>query len=473
MKLKLDQVTFHPFSHEDWSGRVFSWEGGVYRAISGERAPFYEHLLSQGILRDLIRQQLLIDTEISDLELDGYAFVLKHRTVPFVSHCYEWCGEMLKAAALAVLELERELLKQGLTLQDAHPYNVLFTGPMPVWVDLGSLVPVSPGEPWRPYEEFLAYYTRPLKIIAAGHAGIARSLLRNGGSELGVGVQQRDLEAITGVGFADMIKNRAKAGARAVAREVFPSTLRAFASRATRSIPRSLPFGGTKETISTVDNAIQDIESIHLAQPSTIWSNGYGKNFPDFGSTTDWTIKQHSVAQILFKKKPASVIDIGSNRGWYSQLAARNGAQVVSVDRNESSVTRLFFDAVTGELPILPLVVDFRTLNPMMAWAAAPGDAYVDRLRCDMVLALALVHHLVFEQRLNFELSIRGLSAFAKKCLLVEFIGREDRCVRERLSDRFSWYTLENFSSALRREFREVTRFPSDEEHRWVLLCER
>jgi hypothetical protein len=473
MKVAAEQVAFHPFSQGDWSGRVFWWEAGLYRAISAERAPFYEHLLSGGILRDLIQRQLLIETEISDLELDGYALVLKHRTVPFVSHCYEWCGEMLKAAARAVLQLERELLKHGLTLQDAHPYNVLFAGPTPIWVDLGSLVPVHSGEPWHAYEEFLAYYTRPLKIMAAGHAGIARSLLRNGGSELGVGVQQRDLEAITGITPADMIKNKAKAGAKAVARKVFPSMFRGLGSRATQSIPRLLPFGATTEAISAVEKAIQAIESIRLVQPSTIWSNGYVTDFPDFVTTTDWTTKHHSVAQILSAKKPGSVLDMGSNRGWYSQLAARNGAQVVSVDRNEHAVTRLFFDSVARQLPILPLVADFRTLNPMMAWASAPGIGYVDRLRCDMVLALAVVHKLVFEQHLNFDLIVSGLSAFASECLAVEFFDRDDRYVREQLGDQFSWYNFENFLIALRHEFREVTKFPSDEKHRWVLLCER
>jgi SAM-dependent methyltransferase len=471
MKLEPDQVVFHPLSG-DWSGRVFSWEGRLYRAILGERARFYEHLLSAGILSDLTRRQLLVDTDIADLQLDGYALVLKHRTVPFISHCYEWCGEMLKAAALSVLQLERELLKYGLTLQDAHPYNVLFVGPMPIWVDLGSLVPACSGEPWHAYEEFLAYYTRPLKIMAAGHAGIARSLLRNGGSEVGVGIQQRDMEAITGTAFAEMIK-KARTGAKAVARTVVPSMLRPVASRAIGSLPRSLPFRGTKELISSIDNAIQEITSIRLVQSSTIWSNCCSADFPDFVATADWTKKHRSVAQILSAKKPGSVLDIGSNRGWYSQLAARSGAQVVSVDFDEPSVTKLFFDAVTGELSILPLVADFRNLNPMLAWAAAPGGAPVDRLRCDMVLALALVHHLVFEQHLNFDLIVGGLSAFAGQYLVIEFIGREDRYVRERFSGQFSWYDLENFSTTLRREFREVKKFPSDEEHRWVLLCER
>src|SRR5215469_6274350 len=134
MKVAVEQVTFHPFSNGDWSGRVFSWEGGLYRAISDERASFYKRLLLQGTLRDMMGRRILVETEITDLELDGYALVLKHRIIPFVSHCYEWCGEMLKAAALTVLGLERELLKYRLTLQDMHPYNVLFDGPTPVWV---------------------------------------------------------------------------------------------------------------------------------------------------------------------------------------------------------------------------------------------------------------------------------------------------------------------------------------------------
>ena len=101
MKLVADQVAFHPFSNGDWSGRVFSWGGGLYRAIGWERAPFYERLFSEGALRDLMRRQLLVHTEIADLELEGYALVLKHRTVPFVSHCYEWCGEMPKVISTA------------------------------------------------------------------------------------------------------------------------------------------------------------------------------------------------------------------------------------------------------------------------------------------------------------------------------------------------------------------------------------
>jgi hypothetical protein len=472
MKLKLDQVAFHPFSQGDWSGRVFLWEGGLYRAISGERAPFYEDLLSDGTFRDLIRRELLVGTEIAELELDGYALVLKHRTIPFASHCYEWCGEMLKAAALSVLRLERELLIHGLTLQDAHPYNILFDGPTPIWVDLGSLVPVCRGEPWYAYEEFLAYYTRPLKIIATGYPGIARSLLRNGGSKLGIGVQQADMEAITGTAFADVIE-RAKRRAKEVASKALPAILRQLARRAVRSVSVSMRSAGTEEPITNIESAIREIETMRLVHTCTASPNCDSEDFPDFATTTGWTEKHCSVAQIISVKRPRSLLDIGSGCGWYSQFAARNGAQVVSIDCNETSVTKVFFDAVGQQLPILPLVADFRSLNPMTAWAAAPGQAYVDRLRCEMVLALGLVHHLVFEQRMNFDLIVRGLSAFARDCLVIEFRGREDPWVRDRPNDRFSWYNLENFLTALKCEFREVKKFPADNKHRCVLLCEK
>ncbi len=461
MKLLADQVVFHPFSYGDWTGRVFSWEGGIYRAISSERAAFYEHLLSQGILRDLIRRQLLIDTEITGLELAGYALVLKHRTVPFVSHCYEWCGEMLKAAALSVLQLERELLNYGLTLQDAHPYNVLFDGPTPVWVDLGSLVPFCRGEPWHAYEELLAYYARPITIMAAGHRQIARCLLRDTKS----GIVQRDVEAITGTCLA-----KTTVAVKALARRAVPPILRPFVRRPVRSILQSEPLTEKKELIGRIDNTIHQIESIRLA-PAVL--NTECGDTSDLATTTDWTIKQRTVAQILSANAPRTVLDIGANGGWYSRLAARNGAQVVSVDRDETSVTKVFFDAVRGRLPILPLVADFRNLNPLMAWSAAPGQAYVDRFGCEMVLALSLVHHLVFEQHLNFELIAHGLSAFARKCLVVEFVGREDEYARQWFTSRFSWYTLENLLTALKQKFREVTTFPSDKEHRYVLLCER
>jgi SAM-dependent methyltransferase len=464
MKLDNCEVAFHPLSEgADGTGRVFWWEGELYRAISNDHAAFYQHLLSDGILHSLARRNLVIDTEPTNLELDGYPLVLKQRTVPFVSYYYEWCGEMLKAAALSVLELEKELENNGLALVDPNPWNILFAGTTPLWVDLGSIRPARFGDPQRAYEDFSAFYTRPLRIMAAGFEHVARCLLRDGFR----GVDQREVAALTEIDSAKMIQ-AAKQGAKSVARRVVPSTLRPFVRRAAHHRPKP-----ACDAMGTIERAAHDLDKINLVQRPTSWSGYYlDSEFPDFISTVGWTEKMHSILRILSAKKPASVLDLGSNRGWYSQLAARNGAHVVTLDSDETSVTNLYFDAVREQLSILPLVGDFCHLSPTMA---GRGVAPAERLRCDMVMALAIVHHLVRSLSLPFEVIIRDIAALTGKWLVIEFVGREDIHNRDAIKAHwyFSRYTLDNFLVALKREFHKIDIFPSDAEHRRILLCER
>jgi hypothetical protein len=467
MKLDKSEVVFHPLSGIDWRGRLFWWKGGLYRAIHRDHVSFYEYLLSAGIVRNLVRRKLLIDTEATDLQLDGYGLVLEHHTVPFVSYCYEWCGEMLKAAALSVLELEKELLHYGLALVDPQPQNVLFLGTTPVWIDLGSLIPASQivTRNWNPYEEFSAHFTRPLQIMAAGHSRVARCLLRDGYP----GVQEREVQAIADTASAEMIRN-AKATAKAFARKVIPSPLRPFVRRTVHELAHPASLEAAWEPISSVRRAVKDIEKIRLIQPSTESSNDYGDaGFPDFRSTTDWTPKQHSILRVLSAKKPDSVLDTSSSRGWYSQLAAHNGAQVVSVDFDEAAVVRLFFDAVAAELPILPLMLDFGKMGLPMAMTNVPGLAPAERLRCDMVLALAPIHHLALTAS-HFNMIVTHLSAFARKWLVIECVGGDDIEFVGRVKE---WYTLNDLLGALNKEFGKIERFPSDKEPRTILLCER
>ena len=59
---------------------------------------------------------------------------------------------MLKEAALLTLDLCIRLAEKELTLQDAHPWNILFDGHHPVFIDLGSITPVRPDIIWAPYQ---------------------------------------------------------------------------------------------------------------------------------------------------------------------------------------------------------------------------------------------------------------------------------------------------------------------------------
>jgi len=90
-----------------------------------------------------------------------------------------------------------------------------------------------------------------------------------------------------------------------------------------------------------------------------------------------------------------------------------------------------------------------------------------------MVLALGLVHLLVFKYYVPFEQIVETLATFARRWLLVEFISREDGEVRNLWWDWLSWYTLDQFQAVLGRYFNNITILPSHPQRRILLLCEK
>jgi hypothetical protein len=96
-----------------------------------------------------------------------------------------------------------------------------------------------------------------------------------------------------------------------------------------------------------------------------------------------------------------------------------------------------------------------------------------ERLQADLVLALALVHHLVFSYRFEFQAIVAALAAFTRRALLVEFVPPDDEHVGRWRPETRPWYALAGFEAALRAEFARVDVFPSHPEPRVLLLCSR
>ena len=172
------ELEHHPLSYADPNGRLFTWRGELYRGVYPARAAFYEQLFAGGVASILIQKGLMIDAEPTALAAEGFGLVLKCRRVPFVSYPFEWSAEMLRSAALLLLDLERELSKHGMTLQDGQSWNVLFDGTTPVYVDWGSIAPSTAG-PWNGEADFRGFFLYPLQFMDAGHRRLARRLMHD------------------------------------------------------------------------------------------------------------------------------------------------------------------------------------------------------------------------------------------------------------------------------------------------------
>jgi hypothetical protein len=438
MKLEPKDIQFDPASYVDSNGRLFRFNGEIYRAISPAIAPTYCELIQNKQL-DILFEKGLIETEISDLTLDGYGAVLKHRQLPFISFGFEWCTAMLKDAALLVLDFSLELAKLNLELQDANPWNVIFEGCRPKYVDFGSIVPIQSSQSWLPQEEFIKCFLNPLYLIDLGYRKQASKLMQDYKKW---GVTDRDMFSI-------------------LRGHHLPLWL-------VRNLP--IEFATKKERIQTLVTFREFIENIPVRLPSTEWSEYY-QNEARLDEPNSWNLKQSQVADIVLKLQPKSLLDIGSNSGWYSQLAARNGSQVVAFDVDETCINNLY-KSCDYQTDILPLVIDFCHPTPAHGKNLEFASA-TQRLKCEMVLALAVVHHLVFKQSETFENITSKLAGFTNKWLLIEFIPKEDRYVSEWYNDNFSWYTNDNFVRALQQHFSKITTFPSNRLPRTLLLCEK
>ena len=465
-----EEMIFNPLSFGDPNGRLFRWNEQLYRAIKPEVAGFYRDLLSNGTIQKLTGHGL-VETEVTDLEIDGHGLILKHREIPVVSYPPEWCAAMLKDASLVTLDLMKNLADENLMLQDAHPWNILFDGTKPVFVDLGSIIPIGSSSHWVAADEFRRFFLHPLMLMAEGHGRVARWLLH----DYDQGVLQSEAIALSRIARRCFRPSRFREGVVRMGRQIVPLGLKGFLKERLRGAKAVVRRNTSPSQCmrQETDHLRSLVEELPMADTRTEWSDYDRDCFPSFTPTAQWTPKHTSVQNVISTLQPSTLLDLGSNRGWFSQLAARQGVCVIASDVDEPAITKLYHDARAEHLGILPILLDFKYPEPGFGLRNEMFAPAIKRFRSDMVMALALVHHLVFKHRLNFEQIIAGLSPFVGRHLLVEFIAPEDRYVREWNPERFPWYSLGRFQAVLKREYSSITPFPSNLEHRTLLLCER
>lgn len=440
--LSSNQLAFHPLSYGDQNGRVFWFEGRLYRGIAPRLTELYRKLISDGTVTRLVKKGLMVETGPADLKVEGYPLVLQHQAIPFVSYAFEWCALMLKAAALLTLDLELELCQAGLTLQDAHPWNVLFDGTRPYWVDFGSIVPARSTEVWRAHDEFCHLLLYPLLVMAEGHHRVARRLLVDSDD----GITQAEAVALTGHSRSRSVLESVGHTALSLGRVIVPRGLRGLLRQ------RHASRNAQTDRLGFLQALREQVATIRMRPPLHRAMDG----------RQDWPAKSEAgaamaVEQAVSEARAESVLEVSYGSPFYSEPAARRGVRVVAMSVDEMHVQRLYETAAEAKLPILPLVMDFRCPSPAYGLCGQTAAAASERLVCDVAVALGCTHVLGVRYRLNFDQVARGLASFCRQGALVDFVAGDHPVTRAYLENGdFSWYTAANLKAALGRHFRMV-----------------
>ena len=432
-------------SFRDPDSRVFVEEDAVYRVLSRDGWEDWLALSATPLVNDdrLIATEPAELGDLPELAAGPAAGALKHEKVPFVSYPYEWPFSMLKDAALLQLELGRRALTHDLTLKDASAYNVQFNGAKPVFVDVGSFERLREGEPWAGYRQFCMLFLYPLMLQA--YRGMPYHALLRG-----------SLDGITPAEARALLPRRRRG---VLTHAVLHARLEARYGDA-REVRRDLKRAGFGKAL--LDANLRKLEKrvrrLEFKPGRTAWTE-YGRS--NTYSDEEAARKAEFVRAAAARHPGGLVWDLGCNDGTYSRVAAEHAATVVAVDADHATVDGLY-RALRAEdrTDILPLVMSVTDPSPDLGWRGLERARPERRGTPDLVLALALIHHVVITGNVpvgEFVARLRSLES----ALVIEFPDRDDAMEQKLLSGKVEKanpdYERETFERALGERF-EVER---------------
>lgn len=435
-------------SYRDRSGRVFRRDGGIYRGLRKDALDTWRAVAEKPFYRDLERERKVVATTEGSRELaPEWEGVLQHERVPVVSYAYEWPFGMLRRAALLQLEILDRALTDGITLRDATTFNIQWIGGRPVFIDVLSFAPLAAGALWTGYRQFCEQFLYPLL-----------------------------LEAYKGIPFQPWLRGRLDGiDAEAASRLLMPSKMfragvlkhvylhaalqRSMRARTSMSVEREIRTQNqlhSRELIrANVRNLTKTIDGLRVAAASD-WTGYEGTHSY---SSEDRAAKEQFVVDALRDSRPRVTFDIGCNTGAFSEIAAAHSESVIGADSDPQVVEHVF---ARGHERILPLVWDLADPSPGLGWRGRERPPLHERLRPDLTLALALIHHLVLGRNILLAEVVEELASFGGDAV-IEWVDRTDP-MAARLLDRkdelFEDYTLANFEQQLARAFLIERRLP-------------
>lgn len=448
-------------SFRDPSGYLFIDDGVLYRRVERAYAAHFEKLVSSGLHDALVAESLIVPfTDRTDAtRWPGAYRVIEPERIPFVSLPYEWSFGQLRAAALLTLRVQSMALERGMVLKDASAFNVQFRGAQPVFVDTLSFATYEEGAPWVAYRQFCQHFLAPLALQALVDVRL-RELTRSHLDGVPLDLASRLLPAST----------RLRPWAAMHIHLHATSIARHASTRADRGAAKSPPRVKRQGLEGIVDHLRAAVTALEWKPAATEWGDYESTHGYD---TEGQQAKRALVASFLARLKPGRVLDLGANTGEYSRIAREAGASVVALDGDPSAVELAFRRlSASGERGILPLWVDLANPSPSQGWAHHEWGSLASRMRADVVLALALVHHLAIGNNVPLE-SVAEFMAMLGRDLVIEWVPKQDPQVQRLLSSRvdvFERYHEAGFVEAMSTRYRVEAREPVGETGRVLFL---
>jgi Ribosomal protein L11 methylase len=452
-----ENIDHHPASFRDNNAYLFYYgkSGILYRALADSYLGDYNLLHSSGLYPELMRRGWLVPHTIAEVPVPpGCSLVLQPEVLPFISYPYEWSFSQLKKAALLTLDIASLALQHGLILKDASGFNVAWKNGQPIFIDLPSFRRLEPGEPWPAYQQFCAHFLAPLALMKYTDLRLQKLFLCNIAG-LPLDLTSKLLPRRTWLRMGLLIHLH----------------LHARSQLKHAGVDKKVEVNLSTQTLRNLLHHLRlAVEGLRLPPTKTEWGDYYN----DTNYTEDqFQAKKDIVGGWLDRMSPNRVCDLGANDGTFSRIAAQKAKLVISADIDPIAVDKNFNYVTDRRITnILPIIQDLTQPSPALGWELKERMPLQERLKADLGLALALVHHLVIGNNTPFRKFFSFLANTAPTWI-VEFPAKEDSQVQRLLRNRediFTDYSRHGFEAALYDSFIIHERREIEGTHRTLYL---
>jgi hypothetical protein len=375
--------------------------------------------MDSGLYKQLVSQRRLIaHEEVAEnmTNTQDWYTTLRPEPVYTISYPYEWCFEQLQDAALLTLTVLKTALQHGMILKDATPYNIQFYKGRPVFIDTLSFDTYDPKQPWIAYRQFCQCFLFPLYLEHYLKTDIQKILST-----------YIDGIPVDFVAKLLPLKSRLSLG---VWLHVY---LQHTASTSTRANKQTAAFS-KKKLLDVISHLTNIITNFPLSKTyKTTWSNYY----EDTILSKEYLHEKEKIVRAFCEGSTArNVLDLGANDGYFSKLFASRQLQVIATDTDNRCMSRLYQEVRKNNMEnILPLMLDIANPSPAIGFHNQERAAFHDRIKTDLVAALALVHHLVIGKNISLPVLADYFNSIAPG-LIIEFVPKEDEKVQQMLKSR-------------------------------------
>lgn len=443
-------------SFRDPDGHIFMDNGLVYRTISTSALPAYQQLMESGLYKNLVDKHRLVSHQETDNIPDGFAKCIFPEQINFFSYPYEWCFSQLKDAALLTLKIQMQALAHNMILKDASAYNVTFHQGAPLFIDTLSFAPYIDGQPWLAYGQFCQHFFAPLVLMAKKDIRLQRLLLT----------------------YIDGIPLDLASALLSKLTKISPS----IAIHIHAHAHMKKKYEGTRKHIKVsierrrvemlCKGLIDFLEHLKLPKIKTEWGDYYSDtNY----SSEQRQEKENIVREWIGEYAPESVLDLGANDGTFSNIAAESASYVIAADIDPIAVQNNYKCIRKNKAKnLLPILQDCTQPSPSIGWQLSERESFTQRMRTDMGMALALVHHLVIGNNTPL-MKVASFFHELSSTWIVEFPDKEDSQVQRLLANRadiFPNYTRDGLLVAFAGYFRLIKEHKITGSHRTLFFFE-